>query len=77
VHPKRRYRVRTWNNVTDTLAASEWLESTAPQPGSWWPVWQQWLVAHSSDRVAARQPGAPAAGYPALGDAPGSYVLQR
>jgi polyhydroxyalkanoate synthase len=74
-HPKRRYRVRTWHDTSDTLTPAEWMENTPPQPGSWWPVWQQWLASHSSGRVAARQPGSP--GYPALADAPGSYVLQR
>jgi polyhydroxyalkanoate synthase subunit PhaC len=75
VHPKRRYRIRTWNTVTDTLPAKEWLDTTAPQPGSWWPVWEQWLVRHSSEKVPARTPGSQT--YRPLEDAPGSYVLQK
>jgi polyhydroxyalkanoate synthase len=75
VHPKRRYRIRTWNNATDTLPAKEWFDSTQPQPGSWWPVWQQWLLRHSSEKVPARAPGS--ATYPPLADAPGGYVLQK
>jgi len=77
-HPKRRYRVRTWSNATDTLAPAEWFETTPAQPGSWWPVWQKWLLEHSSkDRVAPPAVGSAAAGYPALADAPGTYVLQK
>jgi len=75
VHPKRRYRIRSWNNSTDTLPAKEWFDSTPAQAGSWWPVWEQWLVRHSSEKVAAREPGSQA--YPPLADAPGSYVLQK
>jgi polyhydroxyalkanoate synthase len=41
------------------------------------PAWQAWLQTHSSASVAARPVGAPEGGYPALGDAPGNYVLQE
>jgi len=75
-HPRRRFRMRTWLNATDTLAAKAWFESTAPQAGSWWPIWQQWLAQHSSAaRVSPRPFGWPT--YPPLGDAPGQYVLQK
>src|SRR6202042_817962 len=72
VHPRRRHRVRTWLNDSESLAAQAWLESTPPQTGSWWPVWESWLSRHSSAaRVAPPGTGAPAAGFPPLGDAPG------
>jgi poly(3-hydroxyalkanoate) synthetase len=45
--------------------------------GSWWPAWQAWLAQRSSGRGALLPLGAPAHGYPALADAPGTYVLQR
>jgi polyhydroxyalkanoate synthase len=78
VHPKRRYRVRTWLNASETLPPDEWFDTTAPQAGSWWPVWQRWLAAHSSRaRVAPPSLGAAAAGYPPLAEAPGQYVLQK
>jgi polyhydroxyalkanoate synthase len=78
VHPRRRYRVRTWPNATDTLTPQEWLESTEPQPGSWWPVWQRWLTQHSAQtRVPPPPLGRDSAGYPPLADAPGEYVLQK
>jgi polyhydroxyalkanoate synthase subunit PhaC len=78
VHPRRRYRVRTWLEARETLTQQAWFETTPPQPGSWWPVWQRWLVQHSSEgRVQPRPPGSAAAGYPPLGDAPGEYVLEK
>jgi polyhydroxyalkanoate synthase subunit PhaC len=78
VHPRRRHRVRTWLNASETLAPQAWFETTEPIEGSWWPTWQQWLVQHSSQsRVAPPSMGSPAAGHPPLADAPGDYVLQK
>jgi polyhydroxyalkanoate synthase subunit PhaC len=75
VHPKRRHRLLTWRNATQTLTPEEWLKQAALQEGSWWPAWQRWLAQHSAARQqAARAPAAVAAGGSALGDAPGSYV---
>ncbi len=78
VHPKRRHRVRTRLTSDPQLAADAWFETTAPQPGSWWPTWAAWLKSHSSPgRVTPPAMGAPQAGYAPLCDAPGEYVLQR
>jgi polyhydroxyalkanoate synthase len=78
VHPRRRHRVRTWSNAGENLPPDEWLESTQPQAGSWWPVWQHWLAQHSTEsRVDPPPLGSAAAGYPAISDAPGEYVLQK
>jgi len=74
VHPKRKHRVRTRTPADRHLGPDEWLATTAPQPGSWWPTWQKWLAMHSGDHVAPPAMGAPAAGYPVLGDAPGDFV---
>jgi polyhydroxyalkanoate synthase subunit PhaC len=73
-HPKRKHRMRTRTREDRHLSPDEWLASTPPQPGSWWPAWQKWLAMHSGDHVAAPALGAAAAGYPVLGDAPGAYV---
>jgi polyhydroxyalkanoate synthase len=65
--------VLTWNNATETLAADEWLKQAALHHGSWWPIWEHWLAAHSSAaQVPARQLSAAAGGL--LEDAPGRYV---
>ncbi len=74
VHPKRKHRVRTRTPSDRHLGPDEWLATTAPQPGSWWPTWQKWLAMHSGDHVAAPSIGAAAAGYPVLGEAPGDFV---
>jgi polyhydroxyalkanoate synthase subunit PhaC len=77
VHPRRRHRVRTWSNATETLAPQTWLETTPPQAGSWWPTWQHWLAQHSSQAQVTPPPLGSAAGYPPIADAPGEYVLER
>jgi polyhydroxyalkanoate synthase len=76
VHPRRRHRMRTWLNETETLAPQEWIDQTAPEAGSGWPAWERWLVAHSTaKRVPPPKIGA--AGYAPIDDAPGEYVRQR
>jgi polyhydroxyalkanoate synthase len=73
---RRSFRLATWREGDRAPDADTWYAQTAPQPGSWWPAWQEWLVAHSTGEDPAVAPGAPEAGYPALCDAPGTYVLQ-
>ena len=76
VHPRRRHRVRTWSNATETLTPQAWLDTTPPEAGSWWPVWERWLAQHSTaTRVAP--PATGARSYPPIGAAPGEYVLQK
>jgi len=52
-----------------------WLERAAQKSGSWWEDWARWLGARCGDQVAAY----PAArrGFPALAEAPGTYVLEK
>ncbi len=77
-HPRRRYRLRTWSNPTETLAPQAWLETTEPTAGSWWPAWEHWLSTHSNPvRVNPPSMGSAIAGYAVVGDAPGQYVLQK
>ncbi|MCC5992154.1 MAG: class I poly(R)-hydroxyalkanoic acid synthase [Rhodobacteraceae bacterium] len=51
----------------------EWLEAAEFHEGSWWPRWEAWLKRRSGAMVEARIPGD--SGYPALADAPGTYVI--
>jgi polyhydroxyalkanoate synthase len=77
-HPRRRHRMRTWSNDTETLSPEAWLETTAPVPGSWWPAWEQWLAEHSSaKRTVPPALGSPKHGYAPIADAPGEYVGQK
>lgn len=53
----------------------QYLEGTEKTPGSWWDDWVLWLGKRSGKLVEAY----PAATrkYPALADAPGTYVLEK
>ena len=53
-----------------------WQQAAVHHEGSWWPCWQDWLVKRSSDQVSPPAMGAPEKGFAALGDAPGTYVLE-
>ena len=78
VHPRRRHRMLTWSNATDTLSPDEWMKSAPLLEGSWWPAWQRWLVEHSTPKrqPARALPAAAGAARSALEDAPGRYVRQ-
>jgi len=77
-HPRRRHRTLTWTDPLSNLTPEVWHETAALAHGSWWPVWQRWLAAHSSPQQVSSPPlGNEAAGYPLIGDAPGTYVLER
>ena len=77
VHPKRHYRVRTRRLADAHLAPQDWIEVATKHAGSWWPAWQQWLVAHSGAKGRPPAMGAPGTGYRAIDDAPGQYVRRR
>ncbi|WP_406861474.1 alpha/beta fold hydrolase [Streptomyces sp. HUAS MG47] len=54
----------------------DWAASASSTAGSWWPDYARWLGERSGERVAA--PEAPGGDrFRVLGDAPGSYVLDR
>ncbi|GAB4282919.1 MAG: alpha/beta fold hydrolase [Roseovarius sp.] len=76
-HPGRHYRVGQRPPGALYVDPDTWAARHAPQQGSWWPVWQAWLARHSGAPVAPPAIGAPGRGYPPLGPAPGTYVLQR
>ncbi len=78
VHPRRTHRIYRFAAADSLLPPEDYLARTEKKPGSWWPVWEQWLVAHSSpERVAPPRMGAPEEGFCIAGDAPGTYVMQR
>ena len=76
VNAKRRHRLLQWNDPVARASPEQFMEQAELRAGSWWPTWQQWLVAHSAPGLTAPPPrGNAAAGYVPLADAPGGYVL--
>jgi polyhydroxyalkanoate synthase len=70
--PKRRYWVGDAAGATDPEA---WRNSMVKLPGSWWEDWHVWLTERCGPMVAPPPLGTDT--YPALADAPGTYVLER
>lgn len=71
---RRSYQILTREAGGHYLAPDDWLAAAPTHAGSWWPAWQQWLVAHSSAPV--RPPRMGSATHRPLLPAPGSYVLE-
>ncbi len=75
INPPTRAKYRFWTGAGPEGSFEDWVAAAEETKGSWWPHWQSWIEAKSSERVPARAPGGTALG--ALGEAPGTYVLVR
>lgn len=71
-HPaKNKYHF--WKNNHKAETADEWLSKAEKTPGSWWPVWEEWIEKFAGEMVDAQE-------IPeriVLGDAPGSYAVSK
>jgi polyhydroxyalkanoate synthase len=80
ISPPGKKKAAWWGAPPGALAppgADAWL-AAAPKhdASSWWPDWEAWLAARSPERTATpAELGS--ARHPPLGDAPGTYVLER
>jgi len=73
INPPSKDKYGYWFNKQRLVKSPDkWLESAEYQRGSWWPRWERWLSSHSGKSIEARNPGSEK--FPALEDAPGSYV---
>jgi len=66
--PKAWYQAST----RTPASADEWHASATKHSGSWWEDWTQWSEKRSGHRVAPPPMGSER--YPAIADAPGSYI---
>ena len=74
-HQHRHFRIMATRAHDPYRDPDAWVEAAAAREGSWWPAWADWLAERSGEPVAPPGLGAVEDGYPALGDAPGRYVL--
>jgi polyhydroxyalkanoate synthase len=72
--PGRHYRVKVRRHGDHLLDPDTWLAQADAYEGTWWDAWTAWLARHSGRPRSCPRMGAPAAGYPRLGAAPGTYV---
>ena len=75
VNPPDSGKYSHWVNEALPATPEEWFAGAQEMAGSWWPDWQRWVSAQSSETVPARIPGGGA--LPAIEDAPGSYVMVK
>ncbi|HEY0291121.1 MAG TPA: class I poly(R)-hydroxyalkanoic acid synthase [Hansschlegelia sp.] len=75
VNPPARMKYQHWTGEAPTGDLNDWIAAAEEKPGSWWPDWRAWLAAADATMVVARVPGA--GPYPAIEDAPGSYVKMK
>jgi polyhydroxyalkanoate synthase len=76
VNPPAKNRRSYWVGEPYPADPDAWLAQAEERPGSWWPLWTQWLARHAGgERVAPRATGA--VQYKPIEPAPGRYVKQR
>lgn len=76
VNPPTQQKRAYWENLDLPASPTDWFEMAKQSPGSWWPVWRDWLADYAGSKYAATE---------TLGDqqyvpiemAPGRYVQQR
>ncbi|MEJ6005645.1 class I poly(R)-hydroxyalkanoic acid synthase [Paucibacter sp. AS339] len=78
INPASKNKRSHWLASDDALPAApeQWLAGAEERPGSWWPVWSDWLAAHAG----GKKPAPKTAGsrkYKAIEAAPGRYVKQK
>ncbi len=76
-HDGRSFQVMTTAAEDHYLDPDAFLATAPRKEGSWWPEWVAWLSTRCGAPVGPPPMGAAAGGYPALGDAPGAYVLEE
>ena len=76
INPPAKGKRNYWSDGDASGDAEHWLATATSVPGSWWPVWGEWLAEFSGDPVPAPTEAGNAE-YPPLAAAPGSYVLAK
>jgi polyhydroxyalkanoate synthase subunit PhaC len=76
-HARRTYRIKTKGAMDRYTSPETWADETDAHDGSWWEAWATWLGSHSGAMTAPPDMGNAVAGYAPLGDAPGTYVMQK
>lgn len=76
INPAESGKYPHWVSEYEGEDANAWFDEASQVEGSWWPDWTNWLLEQDSKQVNARKVGNTKA-FPALEEAPGSYVKLR
>jgi polyhydroxyalkanoate synthase len=72
VNPPEKVKYQYWTGGKRSAKTLEqWLSTAKEHPGSWWPLWAEWLHQHAGEWTIPREAGEHLG---AIEDAPGSYV---
>ena len=74
INPANKPKYQFWTGGPPVGQFEDWVAKAKETPGSWWPHWLQWIADQAPEKVKARKPGGR---FKTLGDAPGTYVLER
>jgi len=74
-HRHRHYRIHRRRRGLPYLGPDDWMAQAELHEGSWWPAWQAWLTAHSTEKITP--PGLGNEQFPPLDAAPGRYVREN
>jgi polyhydroxyalkanoate synthase len=75
VNPPDKKKYQYWSNGPVKGEFEDWLAQATEIPGSWWPHWHQWILAHDARKTKPRKPGGDQLN--PIEEAPGSYVRVR
>ena len=76
VNPASKGKRSHWRGGEYPADPDQWLAGAKERPGSWWPVWSEWLAAHKGgERKAPKSLGNRR--HKAIEPAPGRYVKEK
>jgi polyhydroxyalkanoate synthase len=76
INPANKNKRSHWTNAKLPAKADDWFKTATETPGSWWPVWSEWLGNHAGKMVAAPKAYGNRS-HKAIEPAPGRYVKQK
>ena len=76
INPATKNKRSHWTNAKLPAQADDWFETATETPGSWWPVWSEWLGGHGGKQIAAPKAYGNRS-HQVIEPAPGRYVKQK
>ena len=76
INPAAKNKRSYWSADYAVDNADDWLTTATETPGSWWPLWADWLKSHGGRQVAARR-RLGSADFSIIEPAPGRYVREK
>ena len=76
INPASKNKRSHWTNAKLPAQSDDWFKTAAEHPGSWWPVWADWLGHQAGKEVAAPKTYGNRS-HKVIEPAPGRYVKQK